>query len=182
MAVESNFLNLNSPIIDFSLKGIDGKVHSVSDYADKNILIIAFICNHCPYVKAVTGRLVDIQEKYKDRGVQVLAINSNDPDTYPEDSFENMKIFAEERNFNFPYLVDETQDTARAYDAQCTPDMYVYDKDRILKYRGRIDDNWKEEDKVTSREMEKAIDLLLENKEIDFKQIPSIGCSIKWKR
>lgn len=181
MAVESNFLNLNSPLIDFSLKATDGKTYSTSDFSDKDVLIIAFICNHCPYVKAITGRLVDLQENFKDKGVQILAINSNDPETYEEDSFEKMKEFANERNFNFPYLVDESQDVARNYDAQCTPDIYVYGKERILKYRGRIDDNWKEEDKVTSKDLEKAIELLLDGKEIDFKQIPSIGCSIKWK-
>ena len=181
MAVESNFLNLGSGIIDFSLKGIDGNAHLPSDYKDKDVLVIMFICNHCPYVKAVTGRLVALQEKFAGRGVQFIAINSNDPESYPEDSFENMKEFAAENNFNFPYLVDETQDIARKYDAQCTPDIYVYDKNRVLKYRGRIDDNWKEEDKVTSSELSDAIELLLEGKEIDFKQIPSIGCSIKWK-
>ena len=150
-------------------------------YNDKDVLVIMFICNHCPYVKAVTGRLTALQEKFAGRGVQFIAINSNDPESYPEDSFENMKEFAEENNFNFPYLVDETQDIARKYDAQCTPDIYVYDKSRVLKYRGRIDDNWKEEEKVTSNELSDAIELLLEGKEIDFKQIPSIGCSIKWK-
>lgn len=181
MAVESNFLNLGTKIIDFSLKGVDDNVYSPSDYNDKEILIVMFICNHCPYVKAVTGRLVALQEKFFDKEVQLLAINPNDPVSHPEDSFENMRKFAEERNFNFPYLVDETQDIARKYDAQCTPDIFVYDKDRILKYRGRIDDNWKEEEKVTSNEMENAIELILEGKEIDFKQIPSIGCSIKWK-
>ena len=182
MAVESNFLNLGSEIIDFNLKGIDDNYHSPSHHTDKNILVVMFICNHCPYVKGVTGRLVALQEKFAGKGVQFLAINSNDPETYPEDSFDNMKRFAEERNLNFPYLVDETQDIARKYDAPCTPDIYVYDRNRTLKYRGRIDDNWKEEKKVTSNELENAIELLLEGKDIDFKQIPSIGCSIKWKK
>ncbi len=181
MAVQSNHLNLGNKIIDFSLKGIDGNTHSPSEHDDKEVLVIMFICNHCPYVKAVIDRLTSLQHKHKDNAVQFIAINSNDPDTYPEDSFENMKIFAEENNFNFPYVIDESQEVARAYDAQCTPDIYVYDKNRILKYRGRIDDNWKEEDKVTSNELDRAIELLLEGKEIDFQQIPSIGCSIKWK-
>lgn len=181
MAVESNFLNLGSGIFDFSLKGVDGNTHSPGDYNNKDVLVIMFICNHCPYVKAVTDRLVALQEKFAERGVQFVAINSNDPESYPEDSFDNMNEFADENNFNFPYLVDETQEVARKYDAKCTPDIYVYDKSRILKYRGRIDDNWKEEDKVTSNELSDAIELLLQGKEIDFKQIPSIGCSIKWK-
>jgi peroxiredoxin len=181
MAVESNSFNLGSAIIDFSLKGIDGNIYSPSDYSDKDVLVVMFICNHCPYVLAVINRLVALQEKFARRGVQFIAINPNNPEVYLEDSFENMIKFADKNNFNFPYLVDETQETARAYDARCTPDLYVYDKNRILKYRGRIDDNWKEEDKVTSNEMDNAIELLLEGKEIDFKQIPSIGCSIKWK-
>jgi peroxiredoxin len=181
MAAESNLLNLGSDIIDFSLKGIDGKIYSNSDYSDIDVLIIMFICNHCPYVKGVTGRLVTIQEKFKDKSVQLVAINPNDSESYPEDSFENMKVFSEENNFNFPYLIDHTQDIARSYDARCTPDIYVYGKDRILRYRGRIDDNWKEDYDNTSHELEHAIELLLEGKEIDFKQIPSIGCSIKWK-
>ena len=181
MAVESNFLNLGSGIIDFSLKGVDNNTHSPADYKNKDVLVIMFICNHCPYVKAVTDRLVALQEKFAERGVQFIAINSNDPESYPEDSFDNMKEFAAENNFNLPYLVDETQEVAREYDAKCTPDIYVYDKSRILKYRGRIDDNWKEEDKVTSNELSDAIELLLQGKEIDFKQTPSIGCSIKWK-
>jgi peroxiredoxin len=181
MAVESNFLNLGSGIIDFSLKGVDSNTHSPAEYNNKNVLVIMFICNHCPYVKAVTDRLVALQEKFAESGVQFVAINSNDPESYPEDSFDNMKEFAAENNFNFPYLVDETQEVARKYDAKCTPDIFVYDKSRTLKYRGRIDDNWKEEDKVTSNELSDAIELLLQGKEIDFKQIPSIGCSIKWK-
>lgn len=181
MAVESNFLNLGSGIIDFSLKGVDSNIHSPADYNNKDVLVIMFICNHCPYVKAVTDRLVALQGKFAERGVQFVAINSNDPESYPEDSFDNMKEFAAENSFNFPYLIDETQEIARKYDAKCTPDIFVYDKSRILKYRGRIDDNWKEEDKVTSNELSDAIELLLQGKEIDFKQIPSIGCSIKWK-
>lgn len=181
MAVQSNHLNLGTDIIDFSLKGTDGNTHSPSDHRDKDVLVIMFICNHCPYVKAVTGRLTALQKKHKDNAVQFIAINSNDSETYPEDSFENMVSFAEERNFNFPYVIDESQEVAKAYDAQCTPDIYVYGKDRKLKYRGRIDDNWKEEDKVTSNELDRAIEQLLNGKEIDFQQIPSIGCSIKWK-
>ena len=101
--------------------------------------------------------------------------------TYPEDIFDNMILFAKEYSMNFPYLYDETQETARKYDAVCTPDIYVYDVERKLRYRGRIDDNWKDESQVKTKDLEKAIDQLLEGKEIEFEQIPSIGCSIKWK-
>lgn len=139
------------------------------------------MCNHCPYVKGVIDRFVDFQERYKDKGVQLIGINPNDPDVYPEDSFDNMKLFAAKYKINFPYLVDDTQETARSYDAVCTPDIYVYGKNRILKYRGRLDNNWKEKDNVTEKDLEKAVNLLLAGKEIDFPQIPSMGCSIKWK-
>lgn len=168
-------------MIDFSLKGTDEKFYSPSDFSDKDILIIIFQCNHCPYVKAVIGRFVSFQKKYADKKVQIIAINPNDPVSYPEDSFENMKLFAEEHNLNFPYLIDETQDTAKKYDAVCTPDIYVYDKERKLRYRGRLDNSWKDESLVTSKDLEKAVDLLLDGREIDFQQIPSMGCSIKWK-
>ena len=181
MPVSSNPDNLGSDIIEFSLKGIDDKYYSPSDFSDKDILIIIFKCNHCPYVIAVIDRLVSLQKKYSDKKIQLIGINPNDPETYPEDSFENMKLFAEKHNINFPYLVDETQETAKKYDAVCTPDIYVYDKDRKLRYRGRLDDSWKDESKIMSKDLEKAIDLLLEGKEIDFDQIPSMGCSIKWK-
>ncbi len=181
MPVNNSKENLGSKIIDFSLKGIDDKFYSPNDFKEKDILIVIFKCNHCPYVKAVISRFVNFQNKYKDRGVQLIGINPNDSKTYPEDSFENMKHFAEKNKINFPYLVDDTQEIAKIYDAVCTPDIYVYDKDRILKYRGRFDDNWKDESKVIQRDLEKAVELLLQGKELDFEQIPSMGCSIKWK-
>ncbi len=177
----SNTDNLGSKIIEFSLKGIDEKLHSPNDFKDNDIIIIIFMCNHCPYVKGVIDRFVDFQERYKDKGVQLIGINSNDPTVYTEDSFENMKLFAGTHKINFPYLIDESQVTARNYDAVCTPDIYVYDKNKTLKYRGRFDNNWKEEEKVTEKDLEKAVNLLLEGKEINFTQIPSMGCSIKWK-
>ena len=181
MALESKKGSLNSKIIDFNLLGIDNNYHSLKEYDNEKILIIIFMCNHCPYVKAVIGRLVEIQKKYLDKGVKLIGINPNDEITYPEDSFENMKLFAKEYNMNFPYLRDETQNIAKEYDAACTPDIYVYDSNRFLKYHGRIDDNWKDENLVTQKELEKAIDFLLAGENIEFDQIPSLGCSIKWK-
>ncbi|HMS34504.1 MAG TPA: thioredoxin family protein [Ignavibacteria bacterium] len=180
MAVQSSQNNLGTHLIDFSLKAADEKYYSPLDFSDKDILIIIFMCNHCPYVKAVMDRLVSFQKKYTDKNVQLIAINPNDTIAYPEDSFENMKLFAEKHKMNFPYLIDETQETARKYDAVCTPDIYVYGKDKNLRYRGRIDDSWKDESRITSRDLEKAVELLLADKEIDFQQIPSMGCSIKW--
>ncbi len=181
MAVQSTAENIGNDLIDFDLPATDGKTYSPSDFNDKNALIIIFMCNHCPYVKAVVSRLNELQENFSNEGVQFVGINSNDAATYPEDSFDNMKLFAKERGIVFPYLYDETQDVARAYDAVCTPDIYVYDKQRKLRYRGRLDDNWKDETSVTSKDLEKAIMLILAGKEIDFQQVPSMGCSIKWK-
>lgn len=177
----SNLNNFNSSITDFSLKGTDGKSYSLSNFEDKDIIIIAFICNHCPYVKALAKRFSEFQKKYNNKGVQFIAINPNDPDIYPEDSFDKMIEFSKKYDFTFPYLIDETQEVAKKYDAICTPDIYVYDKDRKLKYRGRFDDNWKEKEKVVEKDLEKAVNHLLERKEIAFEQIPSMGCSIKWK-
>ena len=179
--LESSKSDINSPIIDFTLMGIDDKNYSPYEFDDKDVLLIIFICNHCPYVKAVMDRFVAFQEKYKAKGVQLIGINPNDTVTYPQDSFDNMKLFAEEYKMNFPYLIDETQETARNYDAVCTPDIYVYDKDRKLKYRGRLDDNWQDETSVTTNDLEKAVELILQGKVVDFRQIPSMGCSIKWK-
>jgi len=180
LPVSNNLNNLGSNLIPFSLKGTDGEIYSQNSFDDKKILVIIFMCNHCPYVKAVMERLTAIQSKFENEGVQLAGINSNDPVTYPEDSFEKMITFFKDYKMNFPYLCDGTQITASEYDAVCTPDIYVYDADRILKYRGRIDDNWKDDTKITSKDLEKAIELLLSDKEIDFQQIPSIGCSIKW--
>jgi peroxiredoxin len=181
MAVSPKELRIGTKAIDFNLKGVDGKYYSLDAFKDKKVLCIIFMCNHCPYVIAVQERINQIAKDYAGRSFALAAINPNDDDAYPEDSFENMKIRAKEIGYVFPYLRDETQETARAYDAACTPDVYVYDKDRILRYRGRIDDNWKDETNVTRKELRLAIDKVLEDKDIDFDMIPTIGCSIKWK-
>ncbi|TFG37738.1 MAG: thioredoxin family protein, partial [Candidatus Aminicenantes bacterium] len=132
-------------------------------------------------VVAVQQRINQIAKDYADKSFVLVGINSNDPVNYPEDSFENMVVRAREEGYVFPYLFDETQETARAYDAVCTPDIYLYDENRVLKYRGRIDDNWKDETAVTRKELRMAIENLFENKEINFDMVPSMGCSIKWK-
>jgi peroxiredoxin len=182
LAAESKTAVPGSSIIDFHLPATDGQIYSPGDFDDANVLVIIFMCNHCPYVKAVVPRLVQLQKKFPPQDVRLIAINPNDDVSYPEDSFDNMKLFAKEYGINFTYLRDESQETARSYDAVCTPDIYVYNRDRKLCYRGRIDDNWKDESAVTSKDLERAIELLLAGKEIDFPQVHSIGCSIKWKR
>ena len=181
MLLESRKGNLNSGIVDFNLKGTDGGMYSLGDFASSKILVMVFMCNHCPYVKAVIGRLVRLQDEFSERGVRFIGINPNDETAYPEDSLENMKLFYEEWKMNFPYLRDDTQETAKAYDAVCTPDIYVYDENRLLRYRGRIDDNWKDESLVSKRELADAINNLLEGRQVGEVQNPSMGCSIKWK-
>lgn len=181
MAVSPKELRIGTKAHPFRLKGVDEKLYSLDDFSDKKVLCIVFFCNHCPYVQAVQDRINQIAKDYAGKSFALVAINPNDELSYPEDSFENMKVRAKEKGFVFPYLRDETQEVARAYDAVCTPDIYVYDRNRVLKYRGRLDDNWKEEEKVTRKELRMAIDRLLEDKEIDFEMIPSMGCSIKWK-
>ena len=181
MAAHSSVGELGSEIIDFTLPATDGRIYSVSDFHDKDLLVIVFKCNHCPYVKAVVSRLVELQKKYSGRGVQFIGINSNDAETYPEDSFENMKLFSNERGINFPYLYDESQEVAKAYDAVCTPDIYVYDNKRKLRYRGRLDDSWKDESAVGQRDLAAALEAILEKRPVQTEQFPAMGCSIKWK-
>jgi peroxiredoxin len=182
MPVSPVELRIGTKADNFNLKGVDGKYYSLDGFKDKKVLCIIFMCNHCPYVVAVQQRINQTAKDYAGKSFAIVGINPNDPVTYPEDSYENMIIRAKEQGYVFPYLFDETQEIARKYDAVCTPDIYLYDDNRILKYRGRIDDNWKDEISVTSRDLRMAIDKLLENKEIDFEMVPSMGCSIKWKK
>ncbi len=179
--LKSTNVPLGTKAVDFSLKGIDGNMHSLSEYDDKDILVVIFMCNHCPYVKAVDGRIVQLQDRFEKQSVQFIGINPNDDNTYPDDNFENMVKRAREKGYNFPYLKDDDQSIAKKYQAQCTPDIYVYDKKRVLRYHGRIDDNWQEPEKVTTHDLEDAIQALLEGGIPSLDQHPSMGCSIKWK-
>lgn len=173
-------LGMNAP--DFELPGTDGETYSLESFDDADVLVVMFICNHCPYVKAVRDRLIDLDGEFADEPVELVAISSNDAERYPDDSFERMKAVAQEYNYPFPYLYDETQDVARSYGAKCTPDIFVFDEERQLRYRGRIDDNWKQPDQVTRRDLAEAIQALLDGEMPDEDQHPSVGCSIKWKR
>jgi peroxiredoxin len=179
--LESTMPPLGTPIHDFSLEGVDSKTHSLRNYSEKEIIVIIFMCNHCPYVKAVLKRIIELQNEFIDRGVQFIGINPNDATRYPDDSLENMKISAKENDFSFPYLIDPSQEVAKSYGAVCTPDLYVYGKNRKLVYRGRIDDNWKDSEKVTQQDLKLALKNILSGEVITNKQIPSMGCSIKWK-
>lgn len=178
--VESIKIELGTEAGDFELMGIDDKKHTLADYKDAKVLVIAFICNHCPYAQAVWPRLVDLQEEFKDKGVQFVGINPNKNPEYPVEDLPYMKEYAERFNMNFPYLLDETQDTARAYKAQCTPDIYVFDSERKLVYHGRVDDNWQYPQEVMRHELKEALDALTEGRAVAEEQYPTMGCSIKW--
>ncbi|HIC91875.1 MAG TPA: thioredoxin family protein [Syntrophaceae bacterium] len=179
--LKSQMVPLGTPAHDFSLPGVDGKIYTINSFRDKKVLVVIFMCNHCPYVKAILKRLIDIQKDYAHKGVQLVGINPNDEINYPEDSFENMKKVAKEKDIPFPYLRDESQVVARNYNAVCTPDIYVYGPERKLLYRGRIDDNWQDESRVTRRDLREAIEAILEGRPVLKDQHPSMGCSIKWK-
>lgn len=166
---------------DFSLPGIDGKTYSLDVFKDKAILVVIFMCNHCPYVQACWQRMIDLQTEFGSRGVQLVGINANDAGTYPEDSFDNMKKYARERGQNFPYLRDESQEVAKKYGAVCTPDIFVYVKERTLGYHGRIDDNWRDASKVKKRELAQALEALLSGRRPGGEVYASMGCSIKWR-
>jgi len=172
---------LGSRAKNFDLLGTDDRNYSLDDFSDKNVLVIIFMCNHCPYVKAVLQRLIDLQNEFQNQGVQFIGINPNDAFRYPDDSMESMKKIVEEKNISFPYLIDETQEVAAAYQAVCTPDIYVYGPERTLLYQGRLDDNWQYSEKITKQDLKEAIQLIVNGEPVFEEQIPSMGCSIKWK-
>ena len=182
MLTQTPICDFGKKAIPFKLKSTEGKIISLEELKGENGTLVMFICNHCPYVKAVTKDIVEDCNELKKLGINSIAISSNDPTNYPEDSFENMIEFAKKNEFSFPYLIDETQEIAKAYDAVCTPDFFGYNKDLELQYRGR------------SRELKnlipirdgksdlyKAMKLIAETSNGPKNQIPSAGCSIKWK-
>jgi peroxiredoxin len=164
----------------FELLGIDDKKHSLNDYKDYEGLLVIFMCNHCPYVKAKIKAIKEVHEKFKDK-IAVIGINSNDPINYPDDSFENMKKIAKEKGIKFDYLVDETQEIAQKFGAICTPDPFLFDKEKRLIFHGRIDNAMKPEDTATEKTMINNIEKFLSGEKIKKDFDPSIGCSIKWK-
>ncbi|HEX7107841.1 MAG TPA: thioredoxin family protein [Aestuariivirga sp.] len=166
---------------DFSLPGVDGKVHALESLRGPKGTLIAFICNHCPYVKTIAGRLVRDAAELQGLGVATIAICANDAMTHPEDSFDKMKDFARQHGFTFPYLHDATQEVARGYDAVCTPDFFGFNGKLELQYRGRLDESKTALVPNARRDLFEAMKLVAETGEGPREQISSMGCSIKWK-
>ncbi len=175
--------NFGEKAHDFNLKGIDEKNYNLEDCIGKNGVIIMFICNHCPYVKAIIKDLVKDTKDLMEFGINSVAIMSNDTINYPEDSFENMKLFAKQNDFNFPYLIDEKQETAKIYGAVCTPDFFGYNHELKLQYRGRF----RELRELTplkngESELKIAMKLIAKSQNGPKEQVPSMGCNIKWAK
>ena len=182
VSLETPVCEFGKPAIDFSLPGVDGKVWTLDRCRGEKGLLVMFICNHCPYVKAVRDRIVRDTRELLDLGINSVAIMSNDPTDYPEDSFDHMKRVADEYGFPFPYLLDETQAVAKAYGAVCTPDFFGYNADLALQYRGRLDESRKETAPATvRRDLFEAMRQVALTGKGPADQIPSMGCSIKWK-
>jgi len=187
---ESTMMALGTQAPSFNLLNSESSMTSLSDFDGAKALVVLFICNHCPYVIHIAPKLAELASQYSCRGVQFVAINSNDAESYPADNFENMIEEKLLRGYNFPYLFDETQQVAKAYDAACTPDIFVFDKNQKLAYRGQFDatrptrissGNYNSDSQATGADLQAALNDLLDQKEISTKQVPSIGCNIKWK-
>jgi peroxiredoxin len=166
---------------DFRLTGVDGTTYSLADVRGPKGTLVLFLCNHCPYVKGTIGRIVEEAKALKEIGVGMIGIMSNDPDDYPEDSFDNMKAFARKHGFAFPYVIDETQEVARAYGAQCTPDFFGFNAKDELQYRGRLDASRTSLVPNARRELFEAMKQVAETGRGPEQQTASMGCSIKWR-
>lgn len=173
-------LRLGDPAPDFRLPAVDGREYSLDSFKDKNTLVVFFTCNHCPYVQGWDDRIIALQKDFGPKGVQFVGINANETVHYPEDSFEKMKARAQEKGFNWVYLRDESQEAARAFDAACTPEFYVFDAARKLRYHGRLDDNHKDPKAVTSHDLKNALGDLVAGRDVRSPLSPAMGCSIKW--
>lgn len=183
MARSSTMLALGTKAPELNLPDVvSGESTSLSNFSDKKALLVMFICRHCPYVQHIKKEFAKIGEDYKDKGLGIVAISSNDTSVYPEDAPESLAEMAREEDFNFPYLYDESQEVAKNYAAACTPDLFLFDKDRRLVYRGQLDDSRPgNEIPVTGKDLRTAVDAVLSGSQIDPNQKPSTGCGIKWK-
>ncbi|UYG06313.1 thioredoxin family protein [Halomonas sp. M4R1S46] len=177
----SNMIDLGSPLPAFRLPDAEGHMVGSDDYPDQPLLVV-FMCNHCPFVKHVADALADFAREYQARGLAVIGINSNDFRAHPDDRPEKMREEAEARGYTFPYLVDESQEVARAFEAACTPDFFLFDRDHRLAYRGQFDDSRPSKDvPVTGEDLRAAADAVLADRAPSPDQKPSMGCNIKWK-
>lgn len=165
---------------EFELKGVDGNQHALSDYEDNDAIVVVFTCNHCPTAVQYEDRLIELQEEFGGRGVQLIAINPNEDEGHPTDSFEHMVKRAEEKGFNFPYLRDASQEVAEAYGAVRTPHVFLLDGDRKVVYKGRIDDSAADPGAVGRRDLAEAIEEVLAGEDVSVPQTKSVGCSVKW--
>ena len=182
VSLQTPVCDFGQPALDFSLPGVDGRTWTLEQCRGENGLLVMFICNHCPYVKAVQERIVRDTNELLDYGIKSVAIMSNDPTEYAEDSFDNMRRVAQEFAFPFPYLLDETQAVARAYGAVCTPDFFGYNAKLELQYRGRLDESRKEMASLdVRRDLFQAMKEVAQTGRGPAEQIPSMGCSIKWR-
>jgi peroxiredoxin len=179
----STMLPLGTKAPDFNLPDTDGKFVSLSDFTDSPALLVIFMCNHCPFVKHIIDELVELVKQYQQKGLAAVGINSNDIENFPEDRPEMMAKLAEEKGFSFPYLYDETQQVAKLYMAACTPDFFLFDKDRKLVYRGQMDDSRPgNNEPINGKDLRAALDAVLEARPVAKEQKPSMGCNIKWKQ
>jgi len=176
----SSALSIGDHMPHFSLPATDGMVVE-SDMIRDPVLVVVFTCNHCPYAEAYVDRIISLAEEFDEEGCQFVLISSNDATDYPEDSFEQMKIQHEEEGYPFPYCYDESQEVAKAYGALCTPHCFAFDRDRKLKYKGRVDDNWEDPNAVTEHNLRDAIAALVKDEEPPAHEVNALGCSIKWK-
>jgi len=181
VSLETSVCDFGWKAVEFDLPGVDGKRYSLASARGPNGLLVMFICNHCPYVKAVIDRIVRDCRELADHGVGSIAIMSNDPADYPEDSFDNMKRVAREKGFPFPYVFDETQEVAKAYGAVCTPDFFGFNAKLELQYRGRLDASRREAVPGARRELYEAMLQIAQTGQGPKEQTPSVGCSIKWR-
>ena len=181
VALETPPVELGWQAPDFNLTGTDGQKYSPKDVVGPNGLVVMFVCNHCPFVKAISDKIKRDAAELKELGVNSIAVMSNDTDNYPEDSFPNMKIFKEQSGWDFPYVIDEDQSIAKAYDAVCTPDFFGFDGELKLQYRGRLDDSGMQNKQDGVRELFEAMKQVSQTGAAPSEQLPSIGCSIKWK-
>jgi len=181
-ATASTMLALGTKAPDFELPDTGGKMVSLKDFTESKALLVVFMCNHCPFVKHINDKFVEIAKQYQAKGVGAVGINSNDVENYPEDRPDSMAANARATGFTFPYLYDENQETAKAYKAACTPDFFLFDAERKLVYRGQLDDSRPGNGKpVTGADLKAAMDAVLAGKDAPKIQKPSMGCNIKWK-